>query len=723
MTGEYTGKEVRGKTEGAVFCIIIAIVSLLLLSWNIFICKSYPYYYAWDMDQVTVLDTMLIHSGLRPDHINHTGFGMYLFLFFSEQLAHCSGFLSVLDLDDVVSSLNPLAGIAELTEFVRLHSPFLVMSIVVLLVLSVQSVFKVSKWCFLLFFLVLGTGESLTYQSSVIRSETYSIFFWSGAVLAVIIAAKQSIVWFRYVLSLAGGLLLGLCFVTKIQAFFYVVAFVPLLLLLFSFLRDNRKQVTGNTRSLGVYFAMVAGLINVILYACFWWQSYSVALPEVPLWAEGFGITTVGVFFFVVLLILLLGQLYLCIRRKTGGEVFGTLSVFTFVAAGFVLSFLLHFLLYSDAGTSLNYALIDFKMIFLRKPVHFRFEGAAFYISNLLAYFRFNPTVIIVNIMFGFLLVLGHFQNWVRISKKQLTLCLLLMVIALGVIIFGTRSILRDLIWKEMLLDLLSISFFAVLVSNAIRHRAVFTILGSCLLGLLVLVNCSHSLCMPDRMDANYNLYGWSEDKLFDLYDGWSEDKLSEIDWGGLNGLEYRKIMRRKYDDKTTDIARSRALEHRSIRRTVDFVFKNQAITHRNIGIAYRGYPAWTSDLSYKIVQVPAVISGDILVDNTSIKNMEGVFFKKEYVREHSEYFDKFVEGPSEKKISVLTRRDLKIFIFVQAEDVPKIVSKEIVKTNYKLTVYNTIDSIKLFGLEVTNYSEIVREKLSDKFFFVVHKL
>ena len=63
--------------------------------------------------------------------------------------------------------------------------------------------------------------------------------------------------------------------------------------------------------------------------------------------------------------------------------------------------------------------------------------------------------------------------------------------------------------------------------------------------------------------------------------------------------------MLKKYDKTTMWVAKNIAINHKEIRRTVDFVFKNQTITHRNIGIAFEGFPVWTADLDYRIEELP----------------------------------------------------------------------------------------------------------------------
>ena len=149
------------RQKNTIFLVAFSAVIVLLLAWHILISCDYPYYFIWDMDHITCLDTVLIQSGLLPDQICHPSFGMYLPLFFSEKIAHLFGVLSALDLEDIAGSLNPLAAMAELTDFVRLHSPFLSVGIAVLLCLAMYLMFGMSRWYLLFFLVFLGTQESL----------------------------------------------------------------------------------------------------------------------------------------------------------------------------------------------------------------------------------------------------------------------------------------------------------------------------------------------------------------------------------------------------------------------------------------------------------------------------------------------------------------------------------------------------------------------------------
>jgi hypothetical protein len=215
---------------------------------------------------------------------------------------------------------------------------------------------------------------------------------------------------------------------------------------------------------------------------------------------------------------------------------------------------------------------------------------------------------------------------------------------------------------------------------------------------------------MPTRINANYNHYGWWQDKWFDrIYDG--------------NQRKYRAIMLKKYNAATAWVAKAKAVDHKQTRKTVDFVFNNQALTLRNIGIAFEGSSVWTTDLAYRITEVPPALKGATLVDNATVRLRKNSFFKKEYVGQHSEYLDKFKETSSVGLIPVLTRRDLRIFLFVQPDDIPQLVNDQIVQTPYKIVVQNSTKSIELQGLEIKNYCEIPMDKINKKFFFVIREI
>ena len=683
----------------------------LLLAWYLSISYDYPYYHAWDMDYVTALDTVLIQSGLLPDQNCHPGFGTYLLLFFSEKIAHAFGALSALNLEDIAASLNPLAAMAELTDFVRIHSPFLALGIAGLLAIAIRRMFDMPRWFYLLFLVVLGTQRSLAYHSSMVRSEFYSVFYWAGAVMAMAIAAKATNHIVRRSSLLVTGLLLGLSFLTKIQALFCLAAVPILLLLAVSLSQDSQKQSRPPTTAKGAYWILAVSLFNVVAFLVLGIASYLTPTPRgVPTWAASFGIEPITVLFFLAFLSLFLCQLFLCLTKKISSDIFRLSSFLSIIAAGFILSFTFYFLLYSDSAISLKHILLHFKMSFLREPKLLRNPELSAYLSNLQIYLYRNPFTVIVIIGLNLLLAFGYRFGFIRIRKSQLALCFLAAVIAFGNVAVVTRDNLRDFIWREVLFNFLILFCIAILVSRATRYRLRLTRVGGTLLIVLFLVNCFYARDMSKRVDAEYHQYGWRGDKWF-----------SSI-YGG-NQRRYAEIMRKKYNPTTAWLASLKAIDHKRIRRTVNFVFNNQDITHRNIGIVFEGFSAWTTDLDYKIVKVPTAMKGDILVDSASVALRKNRPFRKEYVKKYRNFIDRYQKYSTAGQISVLNRHDLNIFLFVHPDDVSNLLTEKIVQTPYKIILRNTKQSIELQGLEIKDYCGIHLDKITKKFFFVIHKI
>ena len=61
------------------FYLLMLSIIVIFSVWYISIHQDYPFYFIWDMDHTTAVDTLLLHEGLLPDHISHTAFGMHLF--------------------------------------------------------------------------------------------------------------------------------------------------------------------------------------------------------------------------------------------------------------------------------------------------------------------------------------------------------------------------------------------------------------------------------------------------------------------------------------------------------------------------------------------------------------------------------------------------------------------------------------------------------------------
>jgi hypothetical protein len=201
--------------------------------------RKYPYYFIWDMDLSTAIDTALINSGRTPDHICHTGFGMYLLVKWATQAGKRLGLLSVADLDDVFRSLNPVACMAELTDYVRRMSPWVALGAVLCLWGAACRMFRLGPLASVAALVVLASQEPFLYHATMIRTALYSMLFWGAGLLALATAAHRRRELFRLIWLFVAGIMLGLSYATKLQAM-VCVAMAALIFLLGLTRREDR---------------------------------------------------------------------------------------------------------------------------------------------------------------------------------------------------------------------------------------------------------------------------------------------------------------------------------------------------------------------------------------------------------------------------------------------------------------------------------------------------
>ena len=405
---------------------------------------------------------------------------------------------------------------------------------------------------------------------------------------------------------------------------------------------------------------------------------------------------------------LFLYQIFYYLPGKTSCGLFRITSLLSIISSGFMMTFALYFLIYPNLAASLHYLLTQFKILFFGKFPSLCIGGASYYADNFLSYYRYNPALIIVFIFLNLLLVLGYRFWFVRITKKQLLLCLFISVIAVVNIMAGTRPILRDILWREMLLNFINLYYFAIFLVRAIKYRRILLTICSALFVILFFVNCGHTYIMPKRIDAVYNHYGWLQYK-------WLENVYPY-------NISYTEFMKKRYAGSAKSPAMAAAIDHNRIRRTVDFVFKNQAITQRNIGIVCEGFPVWVSDLSWKISKIPPDLRNAILVDNSSLDTKTETYFIK-VPADTCEFMDEIKKSPPGKKIVILARSDLEIFLFVHSEDIPKIMCGEITNSPYSITLQKDGQADTLNGLKIRDYCEVPLDKIGKRYFFVVRQL
>ena len=327
--------------------------------------------------------------------------------------------------------------------------------------------------------------------------------------------------------------------------------------------------------------------------------------------------------------------------------------------------------------------------------------------GSLVSFVAHNPMLYLTHVALLVTLAAGRASHAIRVSGEQVAWCAAASFMALLNLGLGTRFILRDAIWAETLVNLLSLAYLGMIATRAVRYRGLMNAAGASLVALLVLVNGVLSSAMTKRIDAVYNRYGWEAVR-------WASEVY------GFNQPRYTAILERKYDKDTLEAALRAGIDHARIRHTAEFVFPSQSPNHRNIGVAAVGMPVWARNQRYTIAELPSHLSGAIVVDPSSVQNRGRPLFKEAMVRDDSESFDKFKSAASADLLPVLTRRDLRIVMFVRSGEVPAFQSAFIKPTELIITLRSGNETIEMKGLEVTNYSEVPFRFGADRYFFVI---
>jgi hypothetical protein len=698
------------RVRGVVWPIVVAAMCSAMLLHLMSVSERYPYYFVWDMDHVVGMDSVLINSGLLPDSLSHPGFGMNLVLTASEKAARRLNTISAGTLDDLDESLNPIGAMAELTDYLRRHTPFVCVAIVVMSWTAVCLMFRLPWWQALLALALLGSQESLSYQASMIRSELYAVLFWSGAALAAAIVARTRTTARQELGELAVGVLLGLSFLTKVQALFYLAAAI-IVMLLFRSLADEESGVDAAPPATSPRRARLfagIGALNIFVFLGLALVSVRTHIPEgVGTFATHQGITPMAVAMGLGMTGLLIVQLLAAGGRRVPFDGVRIGAALVLINAGFFLAFAFHFLVFADPAASWLYLVYDFKMLFVRQA--FYQLSPKIFLESLSGFIGHNPLLYASHVALLIALAAGSTSRTIRVSRGQLAWCTAASCVALVNLGLGTRFILRDGIWAETLVNFLSLVYLAMIATRATRHQTLLGAGGATLVALMVAVNVVLASSMTQRIDANYNHYGW-------LAIHWSGGVY------GFNQPRYAAIIERHYDKDTLRTALLAGVDHERIRHTAEFVFPSESPNHRNIGIAALNLPVWARDPRYKIAALPPSLSGAIVVDPLSTPNRGRPLFKEAAVRGESESFDKFKPSSARDRLPVLTRRDLRILIFVPSADAAAFQTEFIKPTDLGITLKDSAGggTIEMRGLEVTNYSEVPFDAASSRYFFVI---
>lgn len=639
-------------SQAALLWAVPGFVFLALAYWSL--SQAFPYYFIWDLDHIVALDTMIINSGLLPDHIHSPGFGAYLITVWVSRLAAGLDQLSALNLSQLDHSLNPLACLAQAVELLRRLSPLVVLSAAFLLWCALQAAFRPRALWALGAALILGLEQGLFYQAAMIRTEQYSLLYWAGAALLAVLAGRgrgrPRLLW----LGLS-GLLLGLAFVTKVQLGTYLLA-APLLFLLPTALGgeawDQALPSLGRGPRLAALGASVLALAVIAALAVLAWQE---PIPE----GMGTFLHRLSIHVSLPLLALLafLGALVLLnlrgLLRPAGRWGLGfTLAAYaSILLLGFGASFFGHFLVDLPPAVAWQYLLLDFKMAFLRQG--FMLVPLSEHLK-LLAYMW--PTVL-ANLASLALLAWCARRRLNPALSRMAWLALALSLLAYVHPLVLDRFILRDLMWAEALLNLTTLICLLTLARHAWPSRFWAWLLAG--LGLFLLVSGALAcLQMPARLNANYNLYGWSPAPFMKgVY--------------GHNQPRWEKIARAHYGPDLQQAAwgpaGAQAAQANQVASTVNYVLPTLRPGLRRVGVVAQGAPISLSRPEFVLSEVPCSLAGGILVDPSGAETNPARQLQTKQMRQASEELDKFAIGGNPALLAVLPRPDLAVWLFAPA--------------------------------------------------------
>ncbi len=603
---------------------------------------QYPFWFIWDMDHTVLVDTLLIQSGKWPVHLHHPGFGLYLPLKWSHFFSYHFGFVSLLDISDIEKSVGPLLGVAELTAYLRLHSPFLAIAIVLLLWRSLTHLFALSRLKECGLFALLALQASLFYHSTMIRTELYAMFWWAMALhafarSALAVDARREAIWVG-----AGGLFLALCLLTKVQGVIYVVGAFLLLLL---FRAQAGKAAAENEWAVPRLRLFTAANLT---FAVFLILGAALRRPYGATFSSHYNINFMGVGFLVANLGLFLrewGYLPVVFRRldRANLQVF---SFATLVMSGFLFAFLAHFAMYLNPATSYRYMLLDAKMVFFRNSIGASLDPYGYFL-NFGGFVARHPALFAVTGAF-FLAYLFR-----RPRRRELLLIGAITLVAFLSAFYGSRNYLRDLLWAETMVLFIALWLAVALSRNAGKGFQAFV--GTCLL-LALAGSCLSIARLRSDLDANYNLYGWGWERTFN---GTYEE----------GHLQFAPALHARYGQENAPARRAafrQAAQFRDIRRTASFVVANTRLDQKALGLAEEGQPVFADDPAARIEELPEKLRGGIVVDVRKLRLDADRFFEDRYVNALDERLSKRRAKGEPEAYSLLPRSDLDVFVVAE---------------------------------------------------------
>lgn len=651
--------------RGAVVAALI--VALCISYWNL--ADSYPYYYSWDMDAITIQDCIIINSSDLPDQMVHPSSGMYILLTLAQNIGHQLGFVSACTFDDLQHSANPLLVVAELSNFSRMLCPLLVVSSIVMLWTSLVIALSIPFRLAVVLLIAIAALPAFQYQTLMIRSEMYSIFYWCGALLCLVISAKSPSGYRRILLAVAGGLLLGLAHTSKVQAIFHLaLVFAGIKLANIGVTEDSTKSWPRIYLSISVFSSALYFLISYVAY----FEEFPAGIVH---YRERFSVTALWILTTMVFVTTPVLHFILNKRRiEISSEIFWLV---TLPAFGYLLAYFGSYFMYAIAPgpsfrgmlrhhAAFSHAALTFKVVFLGDGGHLKAAE-----PQILQKLAFNPMLYgAVTALFSAFLI-GGLMRFVKLSILQIAMGLIVFVLFASTILLY-RVANHDRLWFDTLALTIAAMYIACLVRGSSGNiRSLLVSLSVFAVGLSVCGMLVSSTQLNSEMLSGYNLANWCTSKF--LMHAYNRSQPA-----------YSALMFERYRVNESDIiwkrAAVQAAGHDRIKQQIKSVLPDEPADLKRVGVVASGMALFCDDPGYRIQRCAPE-----LLDCSSY----------------------YLSGSS-SPLRILPRSDIGLFLGIESRDFEIAgVTGEVV--NYTIELSNQEKTVVLHCFPISK--EFVREK------------
>ena len=429
---------------------------------------------------------------------------------------------------------------------------------------------------------------------------------------------------------------------------------------------------------------------------------------------------------------------YLIVKIKRGPGLFFHKSISDYatiiiiLSFGFLFSFLLHFFVFHDLAMSFNYMLYDFKVIYFRNA----FYDPSTLLSSVIAQSSHYYQELIINISINTLLFYLMKKKYIHIEFKTIVTLIILSIILYMNILFATRIwSYQDRIWIDYPLNIYNAIVLFTIYKNVEIDKVKFRYISLLLFFSIILTNLNRMTFVGELFKHKIHFYNWQHQRWsFGVYGG--------------NQTKYTELIKSKHTDDSAVLAMKMARLHSLRKSDAQFVFPNQIIDQKQIGILSKDFSVLIEKPHYKIIDYPTILRNSIIVDNLSLDVSNRKFLTPE-----SESFSinrlKFKSKTSDSRIlAICPRLDLDVYFFTNnSSDGQQIIKNKgavlEMKEHYWVNTMKAIDDFydrgikpvpeilisdgkleKIFkGYYIDSYTEFNLANINSEGFFVIKQV